>query len=276
MRSWPTGAATVCSSAPCRFRPTTSAVRRMTAPCMPRPSFSRSCARAGVLEPEGASARRRQPPPPAPSCNSVWPWLATRRSADLPETLEPPDGVLAGLIAATRSRAARSVPWPARACRRCLPPRRRQPGASAPTARRRAGRASVPDRAAARRLDAAVRRHHFAGSGMAPRRRQPADGERAARRAPGRRGGAVRAERTALWTRLRRIDRGPADRLSGARAALRGASTAEAFDVRCDRSTMSQNDLDNGRVIAQISVAAGGRGRAHHGRARARRRRRGG
>ena len=35
---------------------------------------------------------------------------------------------------------------------------------------------------------------------------------------------------------------------------LRGASAAEAFDVRCDRSTMSQNDIDNGRIIAQIGV----------------------
>jgi phage tail sheath protein FI len=35
---------------------------------------------------------------------------------------------------------------------------------------------------------------------------------------------------------------------------LRGASTADAFDVRCDRSTMTQNDIDNGRIIAQIAV----------------------
>ena len=29
---------------------------------------------------------------------------------------------------------------------------------------------------------------------------------------------------------------------------MRGASAGEAFDVRCDRSTMSQNDIDNGRT----------------------------
>jgi hypothetical protein len=34
--------------------------------------------------------------------------------------------------------------------------------------------------------------------------------------------------------------------------ALRGNTTADAFFVRCDRSTMSQQDLDTGRVIAQI------------------------
>lgn len=37
---------------------------------------------------------------------------------------------------------------------------------------------------------------------------------------------------------------------------LRGGTTAEAFHVRCDRSTMSQNDIDNGRVIAQVQFDA--------------------
>lgn len=38
--------------------------------------------------------------------------------------------------------------------------------------------------------------------------------------------------------------------------ALRGARPADAFDVRCDRSTMTQNDLDNGRVIARVQFDA--------------------
>jgi phage tail sheath protein FI len=37
--------------------------------------------------------------------------------------------------------------------------------------------------------------------------------------------------------------------------ALMGASPDEAFFVLCDRSTMSQNDLDNGRLICLIGVA---------------------
>lgn len=37
--------------------------------------------------------------------------------------------------------------------------------------------------------------------------------------------------------------------------ALRGARPEEAFFVRCDRSTMTQNDLDNGRLICLIGVA---------------------
>lgn len=38
--------------------------------------------------------------------------------------------------------------------------------------------------------------------------------------------------------------------------ALLGANPDEAFFVRCDRTTMTQNDLDNGRLICLIGVAA--------------------
>lgn len=37
--------------------------------------------------------------------------------------------------------------------------------------------------------------------------------------------------------------------------ALLGAKAEEAFFVRCDRTTMTQNDLDNGRLICLIGVA---------------------
>ncbi|HGX93132.1 MAG TPA: phage tail protein [Candidatus Tenderia sp.] len=36
---------------------------------------------------------------------------------------------------------------------------------------------------------------------------------------------------------------------------LLGASPKEAYFVRCDRSTMTQNDLDSGRLVCQIGVA---------------------
>ncbi len=36
--------------------------------------------------------------------------------------------------------------------------------------------------------------------------------------------------------------------------ALDGESASQAFTVRCDHSTMSQNDLDNGRVIAEVTL----------------------
>jgi len=37
--------------------------------------------------------------------------------------------------------------------------------------------------------------------------------------------------------------------------SLLGSSPAEAYFVRCDRTTMTQNDLDNGRMICLIGVA---------------------
>jgi phage tail sheath protein FI len=37
--------------------------------------------------------------------------------------------------------------------------------------------------------------------------------------------------------------------------ALVGARPDEAYFVRCDRTTMTQNDIDNGRIIAEIGVA---------------------
>jgi hypothetical protein len=37
---------------------------------------------------------------------------------------------------------------------------------------------------------------------------------------------------------------------------FRGASPGEAFQVRCDRGTMTQNDIDNGRVIAVVQFEA--------------------
>jgi phage tail sheath protein FI len=37
--------------------------------------------------------------------------------------------------------------------------------------------------------------------------------------------------------------------------ALMGTKPEEAFFVRCDRTTMTQNDLDNGRLICLIGVA---------------------
>jgi phage tail sheath protein FI len=37
--------------------------------------------------------------------------------------------------------------------------------------------------------------------------------------------------------------------------AFEGATAAQAFYVRCDRSTMTQSDIDNGRLVVEIGVA---------------------
>jgi hypothetical protein len=36
--------------------------------------------------------------------------------------------------------------------------------------------------------------------------------------------------------------------------ALRGPTAADAFEVRCDRTTMTQNDIDEGRVVVRIVI----------------------
>ena len=37
--------------------------------------------------------------------------------------------------------------------------------------------------------------------------------------------------------------------------ALQGSSTDQAYFVHCDRTTMTQNDLDNGRLVCEVGVA---------------------
>jgi phage tail sheath protein FI len=37
--------------------------------------------------------------------------------------------------------------------------------------------------------------------------------------------------------------------------ALMGQTKEEAFFVKCDRTTMTQNDIDNGRLIVLIGIA---------------------
>jgi phage tail sheath protein FI len=57
----------------------------------------------------------------------------------------------------------------------------------------------------------------------------------------------------ALWTGVRRH----LESLLTAywkEGGLGGASPDEAFEVACDRSTMTQNDLDSGRLVAKITV----------------------
>jgi phage tail sheath protein FI len=57
----------------------------------------------------------------------------------------------------------------------------------------------------------------------------------------------------ALWTRVRRhLEALLTDYWQ--EGGLGGASPDEAFEVRCDRSTMTQNDLDAGRLVAKITV----------------------
>ncbi|MEL7226209.1 MAG: hypothetical protein AAGL17_15540, partial [Cyanobacteria bacterium J06576_12] len=57
-----------------------------------------------------------------------------------------------------------------------------------------------------------------------------------------------------LWSQLTESLRSLMNQLFVA-GALRGQTAEQAFEVRCDRSTMTQADLDNGRLIARIEFA---------------------
>ena len=55
-----------------------------------------------------------------------------------------------------------------------------------------------------------------------------------------------------LWGRVQRFLQNLMTRLWSLNA-LDGAAVQEAFSVRCDQTTMTQNDRDNGRLIALVT-----------------------
>ena len=58
----------------------------------------------------------------------------------------------------------------------------------------------------------------------------------------------------ALWAEVRRLVHGLLTRLYEA-GAFQGATTKEAFFVRCDETTMTRTDLDSGRLVCLVGVA---------------------
>ncbi len=183
-----------------------------------------------------------------------WPWLRLRNADDLAQGLTPPDGVLAGVLAAGalargtfRSAAGRLLPevidaeprpawsaapdgpWQRLATRVCLfAP---DPGgwtlqSDVTASPDRAWRGGQASRLVASVLRAArdIGRPHVFGAGG-----------------------------PALWAALRAA----MEQLLLAywhAGGLGGGSAAEAFDVRCDRATMSQADLDAGRVVCRVEL----------------------
>ena len=59
----------------------------------------------------------------------------------------------------------------------------------------------------------------------------------------------------ALWGRVQRFLQNLLTRLWTLNA-LAGATVKDAFTVRCDQTTMTQNDLDNGRLICEVTFTA--------------------
>jgi phage tail sheath protein FI len=59
----------------------------------------------------------------------------------------------------------------------------------------------------------------------------------------------------ALWARIRGTLESFLEQL-WREGALSGSTAAQAFEVRCDESSMTQSDIDAGRVICRIGVTA--------------------
>lgn len=196
-----------------------------------------------------------------------YPWLRTRESRLLPGSVEPPDGMLAGMLAGNaliagtwRSLAREAVfgvtglaPVLSRSeLERALP--YHGAGAQARTQRTRYERVSMfaPTPTGFQLLSDVTTDDDEAY--------RPANVNRlvgAIIRAAGIIGETTVFENNgeALWRRLRS---GLEVMLLGlwSDGALAGATAAEACDVRCDRSTMTQSDLDAGRVVIRVQFSA--------------------
>jgi uncharacterized protein len=195
----------------------------------------------------------------SPLLQLVYPWVETRASVSQPEGLQNPDGVVAGVLArnslargAFRSAAElpiatilklepvleravieapqeAQVDWlgerltllaPSQSGYRLL-----SDTTMAPDLTRRAG-------GIGRLIGVLIRAARQAGEGL-----------------------VFEPSGEATWTRLRR--RYEALLLEFWRlGALGGNSPAEAFSVRCDHTTMTQTDIDSGRLVATISFTA--------------------
>ncbi|MGF6743920.1 hypothetical protein [Paraburkholderia atlantica] len=188
----------------------------------------------------------------------VYPWLQTQASLGLPEGLQAPEGVFAGVLA--RSALAMGT-FRVAAGQSCFSVRRLAPVLGTADIER-----GLPGAAASwlgERLSLLGER--------AGRFVLLSDATFAAN--PGWRAGGtsrlmgviIRAARwlgaqrlfdasgPALWASVRRDFEALLEALRSA-GALDGASPADAYQVRCDASTMSQEDIDAGRLIVSIAV----------------------
>lgn len=220
--------------------------------------------RIGVLRPDGSRAPVVDGNGDTGSASAsafvqlAWPWLRSAAGTDLPEGLEPPEGVLAGLMASNATR---------RGCFRSVAgdfslPYLRDLFDAEPLLSWGLGEGGAVQRLARQvcvftpsplgwmlQSDVTTSPQEAWRFGGASRllasilHTARAQGDHLAFETNG----------TQTWARLRRSLE---DLLLGYwnEGAFAGANAAQAFQVRCDRSTMTQADLDAGRLIAEISV----------------------
>lgn len=188
----------------------------------------------------------------------AYPWVRTAGSANLPEGLESPDGVLCGVLArsalargAYRSAARQHLAdvydvFPVLPHAQMYLPQPGPDGRPLSLIERVSLLGPTPD---GLRLLSDVTTALQESYRPACINRLTAALVRAARRLGEELTFEASGER--LWAQVR----GGLERLLLGllqAGALRGGSPAEAFRVRCDRSTMTQNDIDNGRVVVEV------------------------
>jgi len=210
----------------------------------------------GVLRPDGSTGSSADA---SAFVQLAWPWLRTQAASDdLPEGLESPDGVLAGLVAdgALQRGSFRSVAGDTsqpllRDVADALPVPSWGQGDDSPTAllaRHVCLFAQSPDGWALQSdvTTAADEAWRFGGASRLVGtivRTARARGDAAAFEPNGPR----------LWASIRRqMEAMLLDFWN--EGALAGDSAGQAFSVRCDRATMTQSDIDAGRLIVEIGL----------------------
>jgi phage tail sheath protein FI len=194
-----------------------------------------------------------------------YPWLKTTGSAVLLEELEPPDGVLTGILArnaltrGTFTSAVKIVPAEVFDVSTILPAQETQVSATPlvwgdNSLKPLIERISLfgPGPSGLRLLSDVTA---YAGESYRPGRihRLVAVILRASRQLGERI--TFRNNGPGLWAKVQSFLNQLMTTLWQANA-LDGDTISDAFSVRCDRSTMTQNDLDNGRLIALVTFNA--------------------
>jgi hypothetical protein len=198
----------------------------------------------------------------------AYPWLKTSGSGTLLESLEPPDGALAGLLArnaltnGTFTSATKITPSEIYDVFPALPEQELQTSAEPLVW-------TYPPVGSPKTLIERISLFGFTPSGLqllSDVTAYPGETYRAGPvtrlmyvicRAARQMGEAAvfQANGPALWGRVQRFLQNLMTRLWNLNA-LDGDSAADSFSVRCDQTTMTQNDIDNGRLIAYVTFSA--------------------
>ncbi len=193
----------------------------------------------------------------------VYPWLRTAYAGDLPGNIEPPEGVMAGLLARnalTRGTFRSATALVPQELISVQPPlsQAQQLGRNAKAPPQASPQAALIDRLClfgpqpgGVRLLSDITTHNDSSYRQASISRTIALVMRAARAIGNEY--VFDASGEVLWARIKaRME----DVLAALErvGALAASADEAAYAVRCDRSTMSQQDLDSGRVIVQVLI----------------------